>query len=63
MRRRRIASRGVSVGTAWALEAWEVGDAYIRATSKESEKVAENAGFRRTSVLMKGKPLFRFRAT
>jgi RimJ/RimL family protein N-acetyltransferase len=59
-RRGRVATQAVVVGTRWALSAWNVDDAYIRATTERSEKVAEKAGYKRTGILMKGAPLFRF---
>jgi hypothetical protein len=63
MRRRHVASHAVRLGTEWAFDAWEIPDAYIRATSSASERVAEQAGFKRTGTLMKGRPLFRLSRT
>jgi RimJ/RimL family protein N-acetyltransferase len=42
-----IASRAVILGRPWALEAFGATEAFINATSEQSDRVAQKAGFNR----------------
>lgn len=62
MRGRGIAAKAVLVSLSWALATFGVADAFVRAANRESERVAEKAGFIRSEETIDGAPVFKLPA-
>lgn len=61
MRGHGVAAKAVVAAVSWALAAFGVAEAFIRAANPGSERVAQKAGFIRSDETIEGAPVFKLR--
>jgi len=61
MRGHGVAAKAVGAAVSWALNAFGVAEAFIRAANPGSERVAQKAGFIRSDETIEAAPVFKLR--